>query len=230
MLKVEQIRNYPLFEGLNEAELARLAKVMVKRSFAKDAYIFYPGSPGINVYLVESGLVRLFFSTAGGQEVLLNLISPLEVFGLPTLQGDQLRVLGAVALLPSVFLSIGREDFFQMLGSSAQFAKNVYLELSTSSRKLLLHIRTLATLNLNGRLATMLLRLAGKSADQDHIIHLPISQEDFAGWLGASRGRLNQAMKLLVQMNLISIEGQNISILDYPGLVRMSEEQTLEKV
>jgi len=41
---------------------------------------------------------------------------------------------------------------------------------------------------------------------------------------------LNQAMKLLVQMNLISIEGQNISILDYPGLVRMSEEQTLEKV
>jgi CRP-like cAMP-binding protein len=230
MLSVDQIHKYPLFEGLNETELARLACVIIKRSFAGGAYVFYPGSPGLNAYLVESGLVRLFFSTASGKEVLLNLAGPPEVFSLPTLEDTQLRIIGAAALLPSVLLSIGREDFFQLLYSSSQFSRNVYLELSTISRKLLLNTRTLTTLNLIGRLATLLLRLARKSANQEHVILLPISQEELAGWVGSSRGRLNQAMKLLQQLGLISVEGQKIAILDYPGLERMSEEQTLETV
>ena len=88
----------------------------------------------------------------------------------------------------------------------------------------------LTTLNLNGRLATMLLRLASKNANQEYIIDFPIRQEDLAGWVGASRGRLNQAMQLLQQLGLIRVEGQKIVILDYPGLERMSEEQTVEKV
>lgn len=230
MLNVEQIRNYPLFESLNEAELTHLANVMVKRSFAKDAYIFYPGSHGINTYFVESGMVRQFFITASGEEVLIQLTGPYEVFGLPPLEDTLLRIAGAAALKPSVLYLIAREDFFQLLYDSPRFVRNVYMEMFILARKIGLHTRTLATLNLNGRLATLLLRLAGKSANQEYIAHLPISQEDLAGWLGASRGRLNQAMKLLQQMSLIRVEGQKITILDYPGLVRVSEEQTKEKV
>jgi CRP-like cAMP-binding protein len=230
MVSVDQIRNYPLFDGLNEAELARLAGAIVKRSFARGAYVFYPGSPAVNAYLVESGLVRMFFCTVSGQEILLNLAGPPEAFSLPTLLDSQLRVIGASALIPTVLLSIGREDFFQVFDSSPQFARNVYRTLLIISRKLLLHTRMLATLNLNGRLATMLLRLAIKSPNQDHIIQVPISQEDFAGWVGASRGRLNQAMKRLQQVGLIEVQGQKVTILDYPGLERLAEEQTIEKL
>lgn len=230
MVSVDQIRNYPLFDGLNEAELACLANAIVKRSFARGAYIFHPGSPAANAYLVESGLVRMFLSTASGQEILLNLASPPEAFSLPTLQESQLRVIGVSVLMPTVLLSIGREDFFQVFDSSPQFARNVYRTLLIISRKLLLHTRMLATLSLNGRLAAMLLRLALKSPNQEHIIQVPISQEDFAGWVGASRGRLNQAMKRLQQLGLIEVQGQKIVILDYPGLERLAEEQTVEKL
>ena len=230
MVSVDQIRNYPLFEGLNEAELARLASAIVKRSFVRGAYVFYPGNPGANAYLVESGLVRMFFSTASGQEILLNLASPPEAFSLPTLQERQLRVIGASAVVPTVLLCIGREDFFQMFDASPQFARNVYRTLLIISRKLLLHSRMFSTLDLNGRLATMLLRLAKKNANQEHIFQVPISQEDFAGWVGASRGRLNQAMKRLQQLGLIEVRGQTVAILDYAGLERLAEEQTMEKL
>ncbi len=230
MVKIDQICNYPLFEGLNETELARLASAIVKRSFARGAYVFYPGSPAVNAYLVESGLVRMFFSTVSGQEILLNLAAPPEAFSLPTLEESQLRVIGASALVPTVLLSIGREDFFQVFSSSPQFARNVYRTLLIISRKLLLHNRMLTTLSLNGRLAAMLLRLAIKSSNQEHIIQVPISQEDFASWIGASRGRLNQAMKRLQQTGLIEVQGQKVIILDYPGLERLAEEQTVEKL
>lgn len=230
MVKIDQICNYPLFEGLNETELARLASAIVKRSFARGAYVFYPGSPAVNAYLVESGLVRMFFSTVSRQEILLNLAAPPEAFSLPTLEESQLRVIGASALVPTVLLSIGREDFFQVFSSSPQFARNVYRTLLIISRKLLLHNRMLTTLSLNGRLAAMLLRLAIKSSNQEHIIQVPISQEDFASWIGASRGRLNQAMKRLQQTGLIEVQGQKVIILDYPGLERLAEEQTVEKL
>jgi len=230
MVNVDQIRNFPLFNGLNETELSRLANVIVKRSFARGAYVFYPGNPGSNAYLVESGLVRMFFSTSSGQEMLLNLAGPPEAFSLPTLEDNQLRVIGASALMPTVLLSIGREDFFQVFDSSPQFARNVYRTLLIISRKLLLHTRTLTSLDLNGRLAAMLLRMDIKSRSQEHSIQLPISQEDFAGWVGASRGRLNQAIKRLQQLGLIEIQGQMIIILDLPGLERLAEEQTIEKL
>jgi CRP/FNR family transcriptional regulator, cyclic AMP receptor protein len=230
MLSVDKIRGYPLFEGLNEAELARAAKAITRRAFARGAYVYYPGVPGVNAYLVESGIVRIFFSTVSGKEALLNLAGPLEVFSLPTLQDTQLRLVGAAALLPSVFLSMRREEFFELHDSSPQFARNVYLELVVITRKLILHTRMLTTLNLNGRLATLLLRLARKNENQQYVIHMLISQEELAGWVGASRGRLNQAIKQMQGLNFIRVEGQEIVILDYPGLERMSEEQTMEEV
>jgi CRP/FNR family transcriptional regulator len=230
MISVDQIRKYPLFEGLNEDELARLAKVITKRSFASGVYLFLPGRPGLYAYLVESGLVRMFFSTAGGEEVLFNLTGPLNTLMLPTALDDQFVLFGASTVEPTVLLSFGREDFFQLFDSSPQFARNIYLTTTVITRKLLLHTRTLTTLNLTGRLATMLLRLARKDENREDTIHLPISQEELAGWIGASRGRLNHAMKLLEQLSLIRVEGRKIVILDHPGLMRLSEEQTLEKV
>jgi len=230
MLSIDQIREYPLFAGLDETELANLSACLIKRTFAKGAYIYYPGNPGLNTYLVETGLVRLFFIDAAGQEYLLNLIGPNEAFGLPLLEDDQFRVTGAAAHQPSVVLSIGREDLLQLMDHSPQFMRNIYLELVTIARKLLLHTRSLVTLSLNGRLATMLLRLTKKDENQQCVINMLLSQEELAGWLGASRGRLNRAMNQLQQMGLIRVDGQKIVVLDSPGLEKMTEEQTLEQV
>lgn len=222
MVTVDQLRKYPLFADLQDAQLARVAQLVSRRVFSRSTYIFYPGSAGHTTYLVESGLVRLFFSAPSGQELLVNLVGPLEVFGLPLLQENQVRVLGAVAHQPTVVLSIGRDDLFRLMEESPQFMRNVYLDLSTSSRRLLLYTRMLATLDLKGRLATMLLRLASKDSTREDI-DLPISQETFAGWLGASRGRLNRALNQLRQIGLITFDRQRIVIVDRAGLERLSE-------
>ena len=229
MVTVGQIRNYPLFAGLDDAELARLAPLLGKRVFAQGAYIYYPGNPGLNSYLVESGMVRLFFTDAAGEEYLLNLIKPLELFGYPLLEDNQLRVSGAAAYQPSTVLSIGRAEFFEMMDISPQFLRNVYLDLSINARKLLLQTRTLATLSLNGRLSTMILRLASEGEQLEHVIELPCSQEMLAGWVGASRGRVNRALAQLQQMGLIALDGQKMALLDFAGLERMAQEQTAEE-
>jgi CRP-like cAMP-binding protein len=230
MLSIEQLRMYPVFADLTDVELAGVPPILKRRAFAESAYIYYPGNPGLHSYLVESGLVRLFLCTTEGQELTLKLISPQDVFGLPLLDDEQARLIGAVAHQPSVLYSIAREDFLQLMDRSPQFMRNIYKEMAADARKLLLHTRSLATLNLNGRLAAMLLRLARMSADGQYIVDMPLSQEEFASWLGASRGRLNQAIHQFQDLDLIRVEEFEIAIQDYPGLERMAEGQTIEEV
>jgi CRP/FNR family cyclic AMP-dependent transcriptional regulator len=230
MLSIEQLRNYPIFAGLTEVELSGVPPILKKRAFADGAYIYYPGNPGLHSYLVKSGQVRLFLCTAAGQEMTLKLIGPQEVFGLPLLDDEQVRLTGAVVYQPSILYSIMRKDLLQLMDRSPRFMRNIYQDLVTDARRLLLHLRSLATLNLNGRIAAMLLRLARMTADGQYLVDMPLNQEEFASWLGASRGRLNQAIHQFEDIGLIRLEESEIVIQDYPGLERISEEQTIEEV
>jgi CRP-like cAMP-binding protein len=225
MSTVHQLREYPLFAGLSDAELAQLAACLTKRTFAKGAYLYYPGNPAMSIYLVESGLVRLFFCDARGREFLLNLVGPLSVVGLPFLREDQIRLAGAAALQTSVVLSLSLEDMMNFTKCSPQIMHNIYRELDASMRALFTYARSFVTSSLHGRLAAMLLYLSGgdKSQAIRDEVDLPLSQAEIASWLGASRGRLNRVLNRLQQSGLIQVSGQKILILDRPGLVRMVE-------
>ena len=203
---------------------------MTKRAFAKGAYIFYPGNPCLYTYFIESGLLRLFFVNTSGQEFLLNLIHPYNLFGFPLLGNDQFRLTGAAAYQPSVVLSISRDNLIQFMSESSKLMQNLYQELIINSRKLILHIRSLVTLSLLGRLAAMLLRLANLHEKQTQMIDMPLSQEELASWLGASRGRLNQALNQLQHQCLIQVDGQKILILDLKGLENLTENQIMDQV
>jgi CRP/FNR family transcriptional regulator len=225
MSRVYQLREYPLFTGLNETELTNLAACLVKRTFAKNAYLYYPGNPGLSIYLVESGLVRQFFCDITGQEFLLNLAGPGTSLGLPLLIDDRVRASGAAAQLTSVVLILEREDLFYFMERSPQFMYNVYTEVALSLRKLFMLTRSLASLDLNGRLAGILLYLAAINPSQESKdnLDLPLTQAEMASWIGASRGRINRAINKLEQRGLIGVKGPTISILDRQELEKLTE-------
>jgi CRP-like cAMP-binding protein len=121
MLRADHIRNYPLFQNLSEAELAEMASLLVKRAFAKNVYLYYPDNPSLNVYLVESGLVRLFFTNLHGKEFIVDLAGPQSLVGLPVLHDHQKRMIGATALLSSTLLVLSRESLTHFVQHSPSF-------------------------------------------------------------------------------------------------------------
>ena len=224
MPSIAQLREYPLFADLNEKELASLASSIVKRSFARGAYIYHPGAPGLNMYLVESGLVRMFFVNHRWEEFLMNLLTPPGCFGLPLLPDNQVRIVGAAALRDTVVLSLSRDVVFDAMRRSPQFAFNIYLEMSNGVRALGKYVHGVATLSVLGRLASVILFLSERdSLGKKNEIDLPITQGDLASLIGSSRGRVNRALAILEEQALIRVEEQKICILDRPGLVAASE-------
>jgi CRP/FNR family cyclic AMP-dependent transcriptional regulator len=224
VLSIDQIRKYPLFAGLSEAELAALAPCIIKRTFGRGAYLFHPGNPGLSMYLIESGWVRLFFADVRGQEYLLNMFGPRACVGLPLLPDDQVRLAGAAAQQETVALVLGRDDVFDFMQRFPQFMQNIYLEMTSSLRKLTLYAQAHAILKLDGRLASLLLYQAmnGPSTGTNEI-ELALNQAEIASWVSVSRGRINQALSKMQERNLIRLEGQKIILLDLQGLAKMAE-------
>lgn len=220
MLTTDQLRKYPLFYGINEKDLESLTLRIVKRAFAKGAYIYHPGAPGLNMYIVESGLVRMFFANQRGEEFLMNLVTPTDSFGLPLLMDNQVRIVGAAAVRDTVVLSLGREDVFDSMRHIPQFALNIYMDTSNKMRLLGEYLHGVTTLSVQGRLAKVFLHYSTPQTDE---LNLPISQGDFASLIASSRGRVNRALANMQAQGLIRLDGQKIYILDRAGLVEISE-------
>jgi CRP/FNR family cyclic AMP-dependent transcriptional regulator len=178
----------------------------------------------LSMYLIESGWVRLFFADVRGQEYLLNMFGPRACVGLPLLPDDQVRLAGAAAQQETVALVLGRDDVFDFMQRFPQFMQNIYLEMTSSLRKLTLYAQAHAILKLDGRLASLLLYQAmnGPSTGTNEI-ELALNQAEIASWVSVSRGRINQALSKMQERNLIQLEGQKIILLDLQGLAKMAE-------
>lgn len=226
MTNINQLRGYTLFTGLSEAELAQIVPRLSKRAFAKDAYLYHPGNPALNIYLLESGLVRLFFTNSSGQEFIMEIVGPPAIIGVPMLHEDQNRLMGAAAVQPCVVLALSKPDLAEFAQRFPPLMHNIYQSMDRTLRRVIRFTQMLVTLSVDGRLAATLLYLSKFCTDpkQPDVFEMPISQAELANWLGASRGHLNRALKRLQALSLIHVEGQTFTLLDRPGLRRLTED------
>jgi len=133
---------------------------------------------------------------------------------------NQPRLLGAAAQLPTVLLSIPRENLICILETSRQLTFNLALEFAEMQRKLLLHYQSFIMTGMEGRTALLLLHIGEGKKDE---LDLPISQTELAGWLGISRGGLNRTLVRFQKLGLIFLEGSKIYILDRARLTCLAE-------
>ena len=78
----------PIFSGLTEGELSFLAQRAVPRNYSAGQSVFGEGEPCSGLYVVESGHVRIFKSSANGREQVLSIDGPgNSIAELPVFEG-----------------------------------------------------------------------------------------------------------------------------------------------
>src|SRR5215471_7415167 len=84
----ETLKRVPIFSGLTQTELAFLTQRTVPRRFSMGETVFAEGDPCTGLYVVESGHIRIFKSSAGGREHVLAIEGPgSSVAELPVFDG-----------------------------------------------------------------------------------------------------------------------------------------------
>ena len=72
----ELLRKVPLFASLSEEALSGLAQQLRRRTFRRGTMIFHKDQAGDALYIVESGRIRIFLPTAGGEELTVDVAGP----------------------------------------------------------------------------------------------------------------------------------------------------------
>ena len=210
-----------LFAGLSEIELIFLAQRAVPRKFSAGEIVFSEGDACSGMYVVESGHIRIFKTSAGGREQVLSIDGPGgSVAELPVFDGGNYPA-SVSAVEDSTLLFIGKQDFHALCAAHPQVALKMLRVVGARLRKLIGIIEELSFTTVRNRLAAFLVRLArreGEAVDGGVEVMLPASNQELAAQIGTVRELVSRNLSRFQSEKLIQMDGRRIVIADVKGL------------
>ena len=214
------------FLGVIDLDQAKqLRERGVQRRFRKGQALFHQGGTSDRVVVLLSGRVKVSTIAGDGKEVVLAFRGPGDLLGeLSAIDGEP-RSATVEAIEPVEALAIAAADFRSFLIANPDIA---LLLLQTLSRRLRDADRKrveYGAYDTVGRVSARLVELAeryGEPAARGLRIGLPLSQEELAGWTGASREAVSKALQTLRKVGWVVTERRRITVLDIEALRRRS--------
>jgi CRP/FNR family transcriptional regulator/CRP/FNR family cyclic AMP-dependent transcriptional regulator len=205
----------PYFTSLGEDALQALEQACRRRVYQRGETLFYEDDPGSALYIIQAGQVKIVRLAPDGEERILNLQGPGECLGELSLIHGAPRSARAVALDRVEALVLYREPFLEMLARHPAVALAVMSALASMVRRLSIQLQDLTALDVPGRLAKKLLDLAaahGQTTPEGLRIPLPLTQQELAHMIGATRVAVNQALSTFRQQNLLTTDRAGITL------------------
>lgn len=205
----------PLFSGLKRETIEAIAAGAVPRRFEKNEAVFHQGDPGEALYVVAEGVVKVFVISEDGDEMVLATIGPPDSFGELAVIDHGPRSASARAIEPTTLLAFSRDVFFSLLQEHSQLSHAMFEQLGGLLRRALDQAADLIFLDLQGRVAKLLLTLAddkGEGTDEGVWLDLKMTQGTLAAMVGGSRPSVNQILKGFEFRGYIELQGKRILI------------------
>ncbi len=170
-------------------------------------------------------------SSDEGDEAIIATLHPGDFFGELSLLDGSPRSATAAAVEAAETLSLPRDTFLEALGRSAGLRDSLLRSLAGELRRLTGHVEELHFLDLSGRLASRLVRLANEADPGPHrtdegrleaTLEWPFTQSDLAAMIGATRQSVNRLLVDLVDRGLVRIERETLVIPDLERLEQLA--------
>jgi CRP/FNR family cyclic AMP-dependent transcriptional regulator len=205
-----------LFKDLTDDELDSILAVATTRELRRGDVLFTEEDDSTELFLVEDGRIAMTQRSLDGRESVIALMERGDMFGEMPLFDGLGRSAEARALEKSSVTSITYEPLRALYETRPRLLWNVVEMLSQRLRSTDAALADSVFLDVTGRTAKRLLELAG---DQDSFV-LPITQEELAGMVGASRERVNKAIASFVRLGWIDQRDRRYQITDREQLTR----------
>jgi CRP-like cAMP-binding protein len=210
-----------LLSALPKTTLDTLRKSATLRDVERNEVLFCQDDPATELFAIVNGRVAILNRSSDGRESLVAVLDRGNLFGELPLFDNGLRSADARALENTQLLVLPYPAVRAALESHPQL---MWIITRVMARRLRSTDDTLADavfLDVPARTAKRLLELAG---DQEHF-RLPMTQEDLAGLVGASRERVNKALSQFARLGWLEVEGRNTyHFLDRAALEQRSNQ------
>ena len=188
-----------LFAGLDDDALAKVVEAGRDLEIRRGDMLFREGDDPDELFVVVSGRIAIANKSIDGRESMVALMEEGDLFGEMGLFDGRGRSAEARALETSVVTAVPYGPVRNLYENDPALLWRVVAMLAGRLRTMDVALADSVFLDVTGRTAKRLLDLAG----EDDEFSLPITQEELAGMVGASRERVNKAIASFIRLGWI---------------------------
>lgn len=200
---------------LNSMEKEEFKDIALKLNFQKNNIIFANGDQPDYVYLIESGLVKIYRLNSDGDAITVAIRHSGELFGLAEAVLDEPRKCFAQALDNTSLLAVKSNDWKTILKSMPELSLKVNRMLALRLRRAEEIIYDLITYNVSGRLASLLLHLqdqCGCQTSDGIVLNIKLTHSEIAAIIGSTRQSVTQILNEFKDEGAIKINDKKIIV------------------
>jgi len=210
-------------DALEPGELDELTAAGRRRRYSANVTLFHEGDDAGPVMVLLSGRVKAVAVAAGVHEAIVALRGPGDLLGeLSAIDGAP-RSVTVTTLEPVEALVLAGSAFTAFLERRPRVALVILRMVAGRLRYADSRHADLASHDVVGRVATRLVELSeryGVEAGGRIEVELPLSQEEIASWVGASREAVSKALQVLRSLGIVETGRRRIAVLDMEALRR----------
>lgn len=218
---LELIRKIAIFSDLSDEELALIDNVIVRLNYKKRGTIFMEGQPGVGVYFVYSGQVKIFKVSEDGREQILHFRKAGDIFGEVVLFDGGAYPASAEALVDAQVGVIRNQDLENLLMKHPSMAVKLLKLMAKKLRRAQMKVHEITTQDTLRRVIRKLIRLArvyGEKTEQGVKINLELNRQDLASYVGTTRETVTRILSDLKKTGAIGLDAKSITIIDLDKL------------
>lgn len=213
----ETLKKSEIFSVLTEQELEEISTYFKKVNFKNNEYAFIEGEPSEWLYLVAKGRIKVLKHTQMGKDIILEIMSPGDVFGGIAVLDNKPYPASAQAMESVTVIRINRRNLFNVMDEYPALKLTIVKYFSDRLRDAHETLKNIATERVERRIAALLLKLSEKIGvkDRDYKkIDFSLTRQEIAEMVGTT----------------VETCIRTISKFQKQGMVKSSEGRILVKV
>ncbi|MEQ1765329.1 MAG: Crp/Fnr family transcriptional regulator [Pyrinomonadaceae bacterium] len=224
--KVPIFRRAELFRDLDDAVLDVLAKHSIVKRLRRNEILFLAGEPAKGLYVIASGSVRAFRTSADGREQVIHVERAVTTIAEVPVFDDGNYPSTVAAEEPTTLYFLSKQQIVKTAYEYPQLALAAVKIMAARLRRCAELVETLSLREVGQRLASLLLdeaRNRGTNTDQGTTIKLRLTHNQLAARIGTVREVVTRTLIRLQDQGLIEHAGKDILIPDMNAIAAYAE-------
>ena len=218
---VEILENCPFFADVNDTAFRRLFAISRVVKFRSGQTIFRQNELCPGMYVVGTGLVRIFKRTPQGRERVLHLVGPGETFAEVAAIGNFPCPACAEAVSPTTCVLLPLEPLQKLIAEDHELCRQLLLSLCLWVRRLVDLVEDLTLRDAAGRVARLLLE---KSHRDHQKVRLPTLKRHLAAQLDLTSETFSRVLRRLELVGAIKHLSRNeLEIINMKKLEELAQ-------
>lgn len=224
-MPIKNIKKIDLFKNLSEDELKELEPYLVSGEYKKKDDIFSEGDQPEWFYIVAKGKVKITKISHDGKEIILEIISPTDIFGgVAVIKGFPYPA-NAVAMEDTEVLKISRRNLMRLVDRFPNLMYCIALQLGDRMKSSYDSLKNIALERVEARIAALLLKLANKigvETKDGTMIDMRLTKQDVADMVGTTVETSIRTFSKFKKEGLVTDNDGKLVIRDKDGLMSLS--------